>query len=66
VPCLSKEQQTLVYNELLLGTNTINSTALLYYLKTTLPSEQYQQLGLETATYENIVSVTAELMSTSV
>lgn len=65
IPYLPKEQQTLVYNELLLGTNTINSTALLYYLKTTLPSEQYQQLGLETATYENIVSVTAELMSTS-
>jgi len=66
IPYLPKDQQTLVYNELLLGTNTINSTALLYYLKTTLPSEQYQQLGLETATYENIVSVTAELMSTSV
>lgn len=64
VPALTKEQQTLVYRELLLKTSSMNSKSLLYCLKTTLPKEQYDALYLETATYENIVSVTAELMST--
>lgn len=66
IPALPKEQQQLVYKNLLLQTSCINQKALLYYLKTTLPQESYNSLNLEGATYENVVDVTAELMATSI
>ena len=65
VPALPKEQQQLIYKNLLLQTSCINQKALLYYLKTTLPQESYNSLNLEGASYENVVDVTAELMATS-
>lgn len=64
VTSLPKEQQQIFYNALLLDNSYINSKSLLYQLKTTLPTEQYEALNLENASYENIVSVTAQLMST--
>ncbi len=66
IPALPKEQQQLIYKNLLLQTSCINQKALLYYLKTTLPQESYSSLNLEGATYENVVDVTAELMATSI
>jgi len=64
VPSLPKDQQQIFYNALLLDNSYINSKSLLYQLKTTLPTEQYEALNLENASYENIVSITAQLMST--
>ena len=62
---LPKEQQQLVYSKLLLETSCINSVALLYILKRTLPQEQYDLLGLDGAEYEDIVNEVSKLMSTS-
>jgi hypothetical protein len=64
VPALPKDQQQIFYNALLLNNSYINSRSLLYQLKSTLPAEQYISLNLESASYEDIASVTAQLMST--
>jgi len=65
VPYLPKEQQEFVYNELLNKISCLNSYALLYILKRTLPEQQYTELGLENASYEDIVFEVSKLMSTS-
>lgn len=65
IPYLPKEQQELVYNELLMKLPCLTSASLLYILKRSLPPEQYNALNLEQASYENIASEIATLMSTS-
>jgi len=64
IPALPKEQQQIFYKALLLNNSYINSRSLLYQLKSTLPPEQYTSLNLESASYEDIAAVTAQLMST--
>lgn len=64
IPALPKEQQQIFYKALLLNNSYINSKSLLYQLKSTLPEEQYISLNLESASYEDIADVTAQLMST--
>jgi hypothetical protein len=64
IPALPKDQQQIFYNALLLNNSYINSRSLLYQLKSTLPAEQYISLNLESASYEDIAAVTAQLMST--
>ena len=64
IPALPKEQQQIFYNALLLNNSYINNRSLLYQLKSTLPAEQYISLNLESASYEDIAAVTAQLMST--
>lgn len=65
IPYLPKEQQQLVYNQLLLKLPCLTSASLLYILKRALPPEEYAALNLEQATYDNIAAEVASLMSTS-
>jgi hypothetical protein len=65
IPYLPKEQQELIYNELLLQLPCLTSASLLYILKRALPPEQYAALNIEQAAYQQIASTTSKLMSTS-
>jgi hypothetical protein len=66
IPYLPKEQQQLVYEQLLIEIGCLNEDALRYILKMNLTLDEYRSLELQSASYDQIVKEVAKKMSMSV
>lgn len=62
LPYLPNEQQQFIYEQLLLNLSCVNKESLLYILKTNITQEEYLNLNLDNATYQDVVKELSKRM----